>query len=359
MHLPREATVLLKTPVANDSLSISFPAVKPVTPPTVSITTTAMELLIIAMLVVRAAAGRKKSEERSQSWVGFCLFGSRPYQVALLRNGRIYCGGSLIAPKWVLTAAHCGRRIRRISSLRVHLGDYNLRVKEPTEQIRRIHNFFMHPGYNLRPRDNDFMLLELDEPAQLNNYVNTINVTTCCPSPGTRCSVSGWGTIKSPKRRFPAIMQCADVYSVSQDRCRDIYQGRITENMFCAGVEQGGISSCKGDSGGPLVCNGQLQGVVSWGKSVCALPGQPGVYAKVCKAAQWVRSTIGRKYPDRTESSQRVTPATITHQSHAPATPLLISPRYLGGAEWGGESWPRWNGDGGAAVGQPKAANSY
>uniref|UniRef100_A0A8C3FM98 Peptidase S1 domain-containing protein n=1 Tax=Chrysemys picta bellii TaxID=8478 RepID=A0A8C3FM98_CHRPI len=233
----------------------------------------------------------------------FCLFGSRPYQVALLKNGRIYCGGSLIAPKWVLTAA----------SLRVHLGDYNLRMKEPTEQIRRIHNFFMHPGYNLRPRDNDFMLLELDEPAQLNNYVNTINVTTCCPSPGTRCSVSGWGTIKSPKRRFPAIMQCADVYSVSQDSCQESYCGRITENMLCAGVEQGGIGTCQGlgpalcvwalgawlcfadgstltpqgDSGGPLVCNGQLQGVVSWGKSVCALPGQPGVYAKVCKAAQW------------------------------------------------------------------------
>uniref|UniRef100_A0A8C3FM82 Peptidase S1 domain-containing protein n=1 Tax=Chrysemys picta bellii TaxID=8478 RepID=A0A8C3FM82_CHRPI len=275
----------------------------------------------------------------------FCLFGSRPYQVALLKNGRIYCGGSLIAPKWVLTAA----------SLRVHLGDYNLRMKEPTEQIRRIHNFFMHPGYNLRPRDNDFMLLELDEPAQLNNYVNTINVTTCCPSPGTRCSVSGWGTIKSPK----TIMQCADVYSVSQDSCQESYCGRITENMLCAGVEQGGIGTCQGDSGGPLVCNGQLQGVVSWGKSVCALPGQPGVYAKVCKAAQWVRSTIGRKYPARTESSQRVTSATITHQSHAPATPLLLSPQYLGGAEWGGGSWPRWNGDGGAAVGQPKAANSY
>uniref|UniRef100_A0A674IY51 Trypsin-3-like n=1 Tax=Terrapene triunguis TaxID=2587831 RepID=A0A674IY51_9SAUR len=125
-----------------------------------------------------------------------CLFGSRPYQVALLRNGRIYCGGSLIAPKWVLTAAHCSKRI---SNVQVHLGDYNLRAKEGTEQIRRIRNFFVHPGYNLCPRDNDFMLLELDEPAQLNNYVNTINLATRCPSPGTRCSVSGWGTTKTPQ----------------------------------------------------------------------------------------------------------------------------------------------------------------
>ncbi|XP_044847086.1 trypsin-3-like isoform X2 [Mauremys mutica] len=241
-----------------------------------------MELLIIAMLVVGAATA---SDTEVNRIIGgsFCLFGSRPYQVALLRNGRIYCGGSLIAPKWVLTAAHCGRWVRRISSLRVHLGDYNLPAKEDTEQIRRIHNFFMHPGYNLRPRDNDFMLLELDEPAQLNNYVNTINMTTHCPSPGTRCG------------RFPATMQCADVYTVSQARCQERYRGRITENMFCAGVEQGGTGTCQGDSGGPLVCNGQLQGVVSWGKSVCALPGQPGVYAKVCKAVQWVRSTIGRK----------------------------------------------------------------
>ncbi|KAM9114698.1 trypsin-3-like [Pangshura tecta] len=265
--------------------------VKPVTPSTVSITTTTMELLIIAMLVVGAAAASDTEGDRIIGGRN-CRVGSRPYQVALLRNGRIYCGGSLIAPKWVLTAAHC---IRPINTMRVHLGDYNLWVKEGTEQIRRIRNFFMHPEYNRRPRDNDFMLLELDKPARLNSYVNTINLATRCPSPGTRCSVSGWGTIKSPQSQFPATMQCADLYTVSQARCQASYQGRITENMFCAGIEQGGTGTCQGDSGGPLVCNGQLQGVVSWGKSVCALPGQPGVYANVCRAAQWVRSTIRRR----------------------------------------------------------------
>ncbi|XP_077697793.1 kallikrein-14-like [Eretmochelys imbricata] len=273
-------------------LVVGAAAVKPVTPTTVSIATTDMELLIIAMLVVGAAAASDPEESRIIGGRN-CDFGSRPYQVALLRNRRVICGGSLIARKWVLTAAHCGRR--GISSLRVHLGDYNVRVKEPTEQIRRIHNFFVHPEYNVLPFDNDFMLLELDKPARLNRYVNTIKLATRCPFPGTRCSVSGWGTIKSPQRQSPAILQCANLYSVSQARCQDVYWGLITENMFCAGVEQGGISTCKGDSGGPLVCNGRLQGVVSWGKSVCALPGQPRVFANVCKAAQWVKNTIRRQ----------------------------------------------------------------
>uniref|UniRef100_A0A8C8RL96 Peptidase S1 domain-containing protein n=1 Tax=Pelusios castaneus TaxID=367368 RepID=A0A8C8RL96_9SAUR len=140
------------------------------------------------------------SQKEEQRIIGgeSCRVGSRPYQVALLWNGHIYCGGSLIHPKWVLTAGHCHKRIRQVQ---VHLGDYNLRANEPTEQRRRVLNFYVHPDYNVKPHDNDFMLLELNEPAQLNSYVKTISLPTSCPVPGSQCTVSGWGTIRSPQSK--------------------------------------------------------------------------------------------------------------------------------------------------------------
>ncbi|XP_075763039.1 trypsin-like isoform X1 [Pelodiscus sinensis] len=248
-----------------------------------------MQLLILAMLVAGAAAAALERRRIIGLGGHSCTNGSRPYQVALVKDGHIHCGGSLVDRKWVLTAAHCNKDIR---SVRVHLGDYNLRTNEGTEQFRRVKNVIVHPEYNRRPRDNDFMLLELDEPAELNNDVKTISLATQCPAPGTKCIMSGWGSITSPQLTFPNELQCVELYSVSQDSCKERYRGLITENMLCAGVEEGGRDSCEGDSGGPLVCDGILQGVVSWGTDVCALPKRPGVYANVCKAVQWVTDTI-------------------------------------------------------------------
>ncbi|XP_010154670.1 PREDICTED: kallikrein-14-like, partial [Eurypyga helias] len=188
-----------------------------------------------------------------------------PFQVALVKNAGILCGGSLVASRWVLTAAHCGRALTK--NTRVLIGTDTLR--DGTGQWRNIIKKSTHPGYNPYRNDNDFMLLKLDQPVRFGSGVKMIRLPRRCPVGGMKCSVSGWGTTKSPGAKLPRNLQCAAIQTFDWGRCARVYGNAITPNMFCAGVPEGGIDSCQGDSGGPLVCNGVLQGVVSWGMAVC------------------------------------------------------------------------------------------
>ncbi|NXK75469.1 KLK14 protein, partial [Amazona guildingii] len=217
-----------------------------------------------------------------------CSINQRPFQVALIKRDQILCGGSLIDAQWVLTAAHC-KQPRK--DLKVLIGTDTLR--EGTGEVRVITRLLVHPSYNPRRNDNDFMLLRLQRPVEFSSSIKKIRLPTRCPMDGMKCSVSGWGTTKSPGAKLPENLQCAAIQVFGRDKCTSAYGNAITPNMFCAGVPQGGVDSCQGDSGGPLVCNGVLQGVVSWGMAVCGRRGQPGVYANVCRAVPWIRRTIG------------------------------------------------------------------
>nr|XP_028597456.1 kallikrein-14-like [Podarcis muralis] len=223
-----------------------------------------------------------------------CPQQSRPYQAAIVTgrrgNWNIYCGGSLVHPCWVLSAAHCRPR----PGMKVCLGKHNLKRVEQGEQCLDIAEVKVYPGYNRRQNDKDFMLLRLRPCARLSETVKTINLPTSSPTDGSVCSVSGWGTIRSPQAQLPAQLQCADVNVVPTSQCNMAYRGAITPFMMCAGVQEGGTDSCQGDSGGPLTCGGQLEGVVSWGTQVCAQRGNPGVYAKVCCVVPWIRETINQ-----------------------------------------------------------------
>ena len=64
------------------------------------------------------------------------------------------------------------------------------------------------------------------------------------------------------------------------------------DTMICAGYPEGGKDTCEGDGGGPLVCNGELQGIVSWGGITCGAVGEPGVYTRVCKFNDWLEQTM-------------------------------------------------------------------
>ena len=224
--------------------------------------------------------------------------GEYPWQVMLLdSSGRFFCGGSLIHAKWVLTAGHC---TYGITVSRVVLGAHDrTNSSESSRQTITVLRTIRHPNYNDNTTDNDLALLELSQPATLNNRVAIIPYVIspgddALFAAGVNSVVTGWGAT-SEGGSSPAILQEVTVPIVSQDICRQAYGSSLTNNMLCAGLTQGGKDSCQGDSGGPLSVSSssgrKLAGIVSWGNG-CARPGFYGIYTRVANYTAWIQQYV-------------------------------------------------------------------
>ncbi|XP_075763699.1 trypsin isoform X2 [Pelodiscus sinensis] len=221
-----------------------------------------------------------------------CPVRGHPWLVLLYYFDRPFCSGVLLNQDWVLTAAHC-----QMSHIQLRLGEHSLSSFSGCEQFSAAQNITPHckfyaSGLDSRNYENDIMLIRISPPAVYTDCVQPLSLTDTCPTPGTHCTVMGWGTTTSPEETYPDTPQCVDIDIVSGEDCQAEYPGKVTENMLCAGVPEGGKDSCQGDSGGPLVCDGKLQGLVSWGDHPCAQANKPGVYTSICKYLDWIQKII-------------------------------------------------------------------
>ncbi|XP_012623655.1 trypsin-like [Microcebus murinus] len=245
-----------------------------------------MKTLIFLAFLGAAVALPTDNDDDDKIVGGYtCQANSVPYQ-ASLNSGYHFCGGSLINDQWVVSAAHCYK-----SRIQVRLGEHNIQLTEGNEQFINAAKIITHPKYNKSTMDNDIMLIKLSSKAKLSSRVSTVSLPKSCAAVGTQCLISGWGNTLSSGTNYPDLLQCLKAPVLSDSTCRSSYPNQITSNMICLGFTEGGKDSCQGDSGGPVVCNGQLQGVVSWGYG-CALRGKPGVYTKVCNYVSWIQQTI-------------------------------------------------------------------
>ncbi|NP_001088818.1 proteinase 3 L homeolog precursor [Xenopus laevis] len=208
---------------------------------------------------------------------------SHPYIASLQLRGRHFCGGSLIAPQFLMTAAHCMENTPP-NAVTVVLGAHSLSANEATKQRFRINQVFEN-GFNPMNLENDIVILKLDRPVSVNGKVQVVSLPSAnedVPA-GTQCVTAGWGRLATDGQR-PDRLQELNVTVTSRDLCRP--------NNICTGVFMRQAGICFGDSGGPLVCDGVIQGITSFIIRSCGNGVTPDFFSRVALFRSFIDRAI-------------------------------------------------------------------
>jgi trypsin len=222
--------------------------------------------------------------------------GQFPWMVALVDpatpdavNGQ-FCGGTVIAPRVVLTAAHCVYGSTP-SQMEAVIGRTRLSQAADGQRLK-VTRVVRHPDYDPKSTVNDVALIQLAQPATVTPVPLDGPADVGAEAPATEVLTSGWGTVAEGGENSSDDLRFVRLRIRSPQRCQALYGAGVSATKtVCAGSSRAGEDSCQGDSGGPLLRGEgdamRLVGLVSFG-SGCGRANVPGVYTRVAAFATFI-----------------------------------------------------------------------
>ncbi|XP_055904852.1 trypsin alpha-like [Eupeodes corollae] len=212
--------------------------------------------------------------------------------VASLQKGEVHkCGGAIISPTFILTAAHCVQSLEKFSLdlLGVRVGSTLWSSGGTYAGVKKM---VKHPKYDPVTKQYDFAMIKLKKMLEFDVTVQPCELATKIPANGRSSLICGWGLKDQNAEMVPNMLQKANVTIISRKKCGTEYgykEDEIKESMMCA--QDTNIDACQGDSGGPLITGNLLTGLTSFGKG-CGKPDYPGVYAIIASVPKWIEKMM-------------------------------------------------------------------
>ncbi len=255
--------------------------------------TPSQEDIIKALIVDIRSMSIRANDQQSVKIVGGLppdMAQKYPWMVALVvqdsnGNRSQFCGGTLISENKVLTAAHCN--VYPPEFVSVYVGsDILFGVGGKFFQATQ---FVSHPKFTSADTGFDVAVITLKEPIKSHPLV-ALQKTALDVNGFYQAKILGWGLISETGKQSPQLLE-AQVPIVKNTICKMPYP-QLTDDMICAGYQQGGVDTCQGDSGGPALLLGKMGeltqvGITSFGRG-CARAGVYGVYTYIPKYIQWI-----------------------------------------------------------------------
>ncbi|XP_067206828.1 transmembrane protease serine 9-like [Linepithema humile] len=213
--------------------------------------------------------------------------GLYPYQVSLryTKDNTHLCGGAIISKNYVITAAHCLIKLKRVSDVEVTVGSNRL---DTPYTVYPVNVLIIHPNFDNVLFANDIGLIGMLNDIQFNQKVQPIALPTIDRNYDDYFVVAtGWGRLGT-KGPIPNYLQEITVKGLSQSKCHNYYNYIVVNTTICT-LTMRGEGMCNGDSGGPLVADGVLIGLVSFGTKPCG-SGFPDVFTKVFYYKTWINN---------------------------------------------------------------------